>query len=288
MKSRILFATAILVLQGCKKGEGEVVVTAWGEEAAFEGFPNEEVAFEDGWTVTYDAWIVSIADISLTDPASGEEVAGDATNYVVDLTRAVDPAEITRLTAPSGRYDFGYALVPATAGAANANGADAAAVGAMAAGGFNTFLSGSANKNGETVTFAWSFQNPARYTTCENGEDGTAGIVVNPDEETGAEMSLHLDHTYWDRLGVEEASLRFDPIAAWADDSGVVPFEDLAGSQTSGLTDRDGEPILKGDGTALVYDDAGLGLTNLRDFILFSAKQMAHLNGIGECTPRDL
>jgi hypothetical protein len=282
-----LFALLPLLV-ACNKGaEGTVALSAWGEDAAFEGFPNEELSFADGWTLSFDAVVANLTDIELADPDTEEVVAGDDGNYLVDLAQAVDPAAITTLSAPEGRYRLSYAVVPPTAGATNVNGAPAEAVDAMVANGYRLYVKGTASKDGADVTFTWGFPEAYTYRFCENGADGTDGVALVADEELEAELTLHIDHIWWDQLGVEEASLRFAPMAAWAGDDNDVTLDELAAASVPDLRDPDGNPITDETGQNLFYDDAGLGITNLRDFVLFSSIEMAHMNGIGECEPVD-
>ena len=280
-------AVGLLFLIACDPAtEGTLSVRAWGEEGAFEGFPNDEVTFIDGWSVQYDNVLVGLSNFELADPVTEEVVASDDAVYVVDLAAATTPVDVTSFNAPIGRQRYSYSRVEATEDATNVN-ADPAVFDAMVAGGHDLWLSGTATNGERSVTFAWGINRPVTFTFCESGADGNDGVAIVEDGTSTAESTLHLDHLYWDRLGVEEANLRFDPIAAWADESGAVPFADLAGSPTAALVDRDGEPVNDDGGAQLTYDDAGIGLTDLRAFILFASTEMGHMDGVGECTPVD-
>ncbi len=279
---------SLLIACTDKVTNGTVDVVAWGEEAAVGGFPNDELAFADGWSVTYNTVLVSFGDLAFSDPSTGDVVASDDALRIVDLHLAEAPAALTSIELPEGRHDVSYAVLPATLEAEVVNAAPEDALAAMIAGGFNTYLRGVAQKDGASVGFAWGLRNPARYVACENGLDGTAGLAVVGEESVTAELSFHLDHLYWDQLGVEEASLRFQGVAAWADASRQVPFEDLAEAPTDALVDRNGNPVLDENGAQLSYNDAGLGLDNLRSFMLYSVQEAGHLNGVGECAVQGL
>lgn len=282
---RFLLPSLLLIgCDGAGGASGTVAVAGWGEEAPFEGFPNAELSFADGWAVTFTHVVTSFADLELADPDTEEAVAADGTNYVADWHDTPDPVAVTELEVPEGRYQFGFSFVPLTDGATNLTDVDAEIVSAMVDNGWNTYLEGQGEKDGQVVTFKWGMANAARYARCKNGEDETDGVAVSGGETTDATFFAHTDHTYWDRLGTEEASLRFAPIAAWANADGETVLSDLAGVSTAALEDPEGNPILDEAGEPLRYDDAGLGLANLEDFVVYSTARQGHLNGEGQCT----
>jgi hypothetical protein len=269
------------VLAGCGGGVGSVEIGGWGEDGAIDGFRPADLA--DGWDVTFDHWVTSVGAITLSDPGTGDVVFLEESVYLVDWSLAPDPVVLSTAEVAEGRYDLGFSFVAPSASATPVNGAPADAVAAMTANGWNTWVQGAATRDGVTVTFSWGMANPRRYGPCTNGADASQGVAVSAGESAEATVFVHTDHLLWDTLATEEASLRFAPIAAWADANGDVPLDDLAGSPTASLVGRDGSAVTDEQGSPLSYDDAGLGLSNLRDFIVYSTAQQAHLNGEGEC-----
>ena len=256
-------------LMGCAGEPGSVAVSIWGEEGPVDGFAAEDLA--DGWSVSFDTWLVAATALQVSDPENDEVLAEDAGSFVVDLHQTTDPLSITAFEAPSGRFAFGYALDVPSDSAVLADGVDGAAVDAMRAGGLAHWITGTATDGTETVGFTWGFANPASYSRCENGRDGTAGLAIPEAAEIGAEITIHADHVLWDRLGTEEAQLVFAPIASLdADDDGVVDTDEL----------RAGDPV------ALGYEASGLDLPTMYDFLAFSVASAAHFNGEGLCTVR--
>lgn len=275
---------AAAALAGCAAGSGRVDVTAWGEEAATVGYPNDELAFADGWSLKYDHWVTAFSGIELADPQTEKPVFTDDTLYVADWTQAVDPAAVTDTELASGRYKVAYSFVPAAAGATKVTPVDDALLAPMIAHGWNTYFEATATKGDQTVRVKWGMANPARYQSCKNGVDGTDGIAVPDGGRVDLGIFVHLDHTWWDRLGSEEASLRFAVIAAWANPAtGETALEDLAHVSVANIRGPDEQPILDENGKPLRYDDAGLGLAHLNDFIVFSTSGQAHLDGEGQC-----
>ncbi len=272
----------VALVAGCAAGEGRVNITAWGEEAATVGYPNTELSFADGWSLKYDHWITSFSNFELADQKSEAVVFADTTPYLADWTQAVEPAAVTTTSLAAGRYKVSYAFVPAVAGATKVTAVDDALVATMVANHWNTYFDAVATKGTETVRIRWGMHNPSRYQYCKNGVDNSDGIAVPDGGDVEAGIFVHLDHTFWDRLGTEEAQLRFDAIASWAV-GGETVLDDLAHVSIANIRDRSNKPILDAAGAPLRYDDAGLGLAHLREFIIFSTRGQAHLNGEGQC-----
>jgi hypothetical protein len=280
---------ALAALAGCTGGKtGTVQIAGWGEEDALTGYPTSDLSFIDGWTLTLQHSITTFSGFELADQNTEEVVAQDTTVYAADWTKTTDPAPVTTLDVPDGRYKFSFSFVPATADATKVSDVDSTILQAMVDNGWNTYIEGTATKGSTTVTFKWGMANAASYTNCVNGLDDSDGVAVAAGETTDATMYVHQDHTYWDKLGTEEANLRFDAPASWADSSGEVHLDDLAGTGLAPVRDPDGNPILDENDDPLSYDDAGLGLATLKDFVVYSTAQQGHLNGEGLCTVTDL
>ncbi|MCX5747316.1 MAG: hypothetical protein NT062_33025 [Proteobacteria bacterium] len=268
------FASLVLTVAACTGGTGTAHLTAAGET---------ELAFVDGWTVQYDHWITSIANLELADPKTEAVAFADDGHYLVDWATTTTPLAIADVDLDAARYKVSYAFVPATADATRLTTIDGGLVATMVANDWNTYFEATATKGAATVKLRWGMHNPARYQFCKNGIDDTDGIAVPDGGDATAGIFVHLDHTFWDRLGTEEAQLRFDAIGAWAVD-GETALADLAQVSIANLRDRAGTTLVDERQVPLSYDDAGLGLQNLRDFITFSTSQQGHLNGEGECT----
>lgn len=146
--TRLLIPAALsLVLLGCnddassKKGELRITVSAEGLGANGYAFPpgaGQELAFVDGWEVTFDRILVAIGNIRIseapdTNPGdqgkTGSTVVERRATYVLDLKRAgtdLDKGgagkvairlpidDMKGLFELEQRYAFSYALVPAS------------------------------------------------------------------------------------------------------------------------------------------------------------------------------
>ena len=74
-----------------------------------------------------------------------------------------------------------------------------------------------------TVNFAFGWNDATQMLNCVNydfssSEDNLAdrGVQTNPDGTYIAQITMHTDHTFWDKVRQEGANLRFDPVAAFA------------------------------------------------------------------------
>lgn len=271
-------------------GTGSLVVTIAGE-GAVDGFPlvedGETIALADDWTIAFSKVVASVGRLSIA--ASDGEVGFEGTEtYVVDLhaDEEVTLATVTDLEAR--RWDrVGYELVPATTGATNVNGVAQGDLDAMVAAGANYLIEGTATKGSASVAFRWLLANPTRNADCTNGNDDKQGVVVVANSTAEAQITLHLEHLFWTRLGTHASNpLRFDPIAAVAGDDGVVTLDELATQSLEAPLDANGERIRNADATNFSYDPGSISPApqNLRDFVLAATSTQGHLNGEGLCT----
>jgi hypothetical protein len=110
----------------------------------------------------------------------------------------------------------------------------------------------------------------------------TDGIVVANNAVHDAQVTVHLDHLFFDTFAVDDASLHFDPMAAVAPESGPLTLGDLAKQNNlSDLKGEDGEPL------DLAYDPGSAfdpPPRNLEEYVVSAATTTGHWNGEGHCT----
>jgi hypothetical protein len=292
-------AVAVGSLSGCDPGAdgvgtGTLLLRLSGEGAAKQGYPytkdnGQRLEFVDGWTVRFSKFLVSVGELRLR-ASDGTEGFADEGSFVADIQKG-DP-EIARLPGlKARRWDrFSFRVIPPTAAARNLNGVAAADVERMISGGLNYWIEGTAAKAGETYSFRWGLANPTRNANCTNGTDNTDGFVVRNNATTVAEITVHVDHLFWDTLGTEQAKLRFEPIAGASRDDRDVSFAELAGQRLDNLLGRTGERLKNEAGQPLTYDPGSIPISayNLQGFMLASSASQAHVNGVGLCTVSSL
>ncbi|TKC99019.1 hypothetical protein [Polyangium fumosum] len=296
MKTMVGFVFSLLsaMVVGCggedtSSGAGTLAIRITGEDAAKTGFPVEEegeaIAFADGWTVQFSKVLVSFGALDVRG-ADGAVAIESRERWVADL-HAGDASLPVFEGIEARRWDrFRYEIAAPDASAVALDGVAEAEVQAMIDGTFNYWLEGTATKAGDTYTFAWGLANPTRNANCTNGLDGTDGVVIRSNTTTEAEITIHLDHLFWDTLGTEEASLRFDALAAAAGTDKEISLDDLATQKLSDLKGLDGMPLVDAEGKPIVYNPGSVPLASqdLLSFLLASSASMGHLNGEGLCT----
>jgi hypothetical protein len=282
-----LWLGAAAGMLGCGSGgTGTLVVHASGEEAAAEGFPvdvgAEVLDFVDGWSLQFDAILVSVTDFELRDD-HGAGAALDAGAVVVDL-RQGEPVLWRFEGVLSGRWsDVRFGFGPPTDASRPVGPVDSVLLSQMRDGGRAMWIEATATHGADTVELVLGLPLSVLNARCENGLDGTDGVVVRRGGITEAEMTVHLDHLFVDSLA-DDGDMRFEPFAAMADEDGQVTLEALAGQSLSDLRDRNGDPIEEG-GEPIFYDSGSYDLAapNLREFVLAAASSMGHFNGEGHC-----
>jgi hypothetical protein len=225
---------------------------------------------------------------------------------------------------PAARYAFSYDLATATASAQRVNlDAEGAALYEQAiAKGWAMVFDGVATYKGpapaagsafaelpQEVRFTLGFKNPASYINCENtdlqavGEGFPRGLQANANKSTVAQITLHTDHLFWNKLQVEGTPLHFDALAAQAEvdpstpTKGRLTIEALENVDITNVRTRGGAALpwrsLVSDHTApagtVRYDSAGIAFAktnSLASFLSYSASGGGHLNADGECAIR--
>lgn len=272
-------------------GTGAVEFSLSGGTAVREGFPHTEgeteMAFVDGWELSFDRYLVSVGELTVGDPETGEALAAPRLHRVVDLARAADASEDLELMEdlPALRADIGFTVEGASA-ASSSDSASASDLAEMQANGWSHWIGGVAHRDGEEVTFSLGLSLPTRYTRCVNGKDFTRGLAIESHKTTGAVLYAHAVHLFWDTLAAGDEDLRFDAWAAVAGHDALVTPEDLAAQDLTDLRAADGTPLLDADGHRVLYDDGGMLTSNqynLLAFISEALRQSAHLNGVGYC-----
>jgi hypothetical protein len=170
-----------------------------------------------------------------------------------------------------------------------------------------------------TVHFTMGWNDGTSNTNCVNADLGdeadlaNRGVVIFPDQAAIAQVTMHVDHVFWDKLKQEGAALRFDPIAAFAPpDTSTTAFS-LNAFHTQHLlaTFADGTPLPDraplqpnpspnaGSNTpddaqpnplqvtfnlnGVTAPDGSAFPDDLVQFMAFSAQSQMHLNAQGLC-----
>jgi hypothetical protein len=279
-------ALCLVCASGCASqgGEGALSIRISGEEAALGGYPvgegEHQIAFEDGWTLEFQKVIVSLAHFNLAT-TDGEDANLDAEAVVVDLHKGTPELwHFEGLAAQ--RWDaVGYRYLKPPTDVRIVNGVSDADVERMRAEGFSLLFEATANKGDREVKLSWGFPISINMVHCQNGLDGTDGIVVRDNAVTNAEVTVHLDHLFFDSFALPEPKLRFDPLAAMAPADGPLTLADLEGQDNlSDIKGADGELL------DVSYDPGSAFHPvpkNLAEYIQSAGETTGHWNGEGHC-----
>lgn len=265
------------------EGTGSVRVSLSGEEAAVEGFPVDDIAFADGWSVAFEKVLVSVVEVRL-ETRDGESAGLEVDPVVADLHLG-NVVAWTFEEVPARRWDrVAYRYAPPTMDARRVNAVTDPDLAAMVAGGHSMWVEGVATRDAARVSFAFGFDLDVDNVRCESGFDTTEGLIVREGALEEAELTFHLDHLFFDSYATDEPALRFDAMAAMATD-GAVTLADLQGQSTSDVRDADGDPLTTDEGAPVIYDpgDLVLDAPTLRAFVRAAATTVGHFQGEGHC-----
>jgi hypothetical protein len=103
------------------------------------------------------------------------------------------------------------------------------------------------------IDLAMGFATPTDYVNCQNmalqgipdpGEDYPRGIQVSPSQSVVAQITLHMDHPFWESFA-EDSPVHFDQIAAQyvGKTSPTATVEDMRGVAFYAFTDATGTPL---------------------------------------------
>jgi hypothetical protein len=124
-----------------------------------------------------------------------------------------------------------------------------------------------------------------RYSQCTNGLDGTQGLVVGDGATENVEITVHVDHMLYDKLGTHRGvNLRFEAWTAMTAPDSVLTLESLMQQDLLNLKAPGGGALIDADGSRVVYDPGSFEARTLDQFVAQSLKDQAHLNGGGLCT----
>lgn len=240
---------------------------------------------------------------------------GDETAIPLFVFTAADSGAALEATV---RYAFSYDLVPASMASTNVNldAGDLTAYQTMVTRGWTQLIEGTATYRGvapmagspfadypTSVRFSFGFGAPSAYANCnnpDNGAEDAPGVQPSGNGRARAQVTIHTDHSFWEALGREDPPLHFDHLAARATvtgSAGMVTLDDLMGVVPTNLRDRMNRQVPDRGGQTMGYtarnamalslDQGGTaGISDLRDFVVFSARASGHLNADGLCAIR--
>jgi hypothetical protein len=161
----------------------------------------------------------------------------------------------------------------------------------------------------KVVHFRLGFETPTHYRNCQNtdlkgkafaGEEAQRGLQIGSGDSF-AQVTLHLDHAFWNTVAHDAAELYFDQFAIAAHPDGTVTLDDLASLDFTSFKDKTGKalpwrsciadkPAKSGvrafdSGSVPVNPNAApsAALRNYADYVSYQQSTQGHLNADGLC-----
>lgn len=261
MQKRLLIVLgASVVLGACGLNTnhdqyGAVDVTASAPAAA------RSFTTSDGWTVTYDRFLVSVTALTIASSETAV-VTASAGPQIFDAAAPGPHLLLTGLNRTARQWDdFNFQIAPATLDeetpitlGAGVTEADSES---MTTGGFSIYVEGKASKGAVTKTMKWGFTTDTTFAGCEAEQDGVLvkGVVIFPRVSETVDLVFRGDVLLADDLAAPGAPLRFAALAAAdADADGEVTLEELTATPLDAARAAGGTY-----GTAAQADVANLG-----------------------------
>ncbi|RDV36458.1 hypothetical protein DV096_18565 [Bradymonadaceae bacterium TMQ3] len=172
-------------------GQGMLNIFVYGEDFVEEGIPAD--AMSDGWAIAFDRFQVEVTSVTV-----GAANFSDVTTIEIAPPTGGEGHQLGELSVDAGTYEsVDYALGTIRVG-------------------------GSAEKEGVTKTFDWTFEVPTTYGECHTT------VTVAADQASRLELTIHADHLFYDSLVSEDPALVFDPLAAAdTNEDGNISKEEL-------------------------------------------------------------
>ncbi|GAB4201055.1 MAG: hypothetical protein OHK0013_12690 [Sandaracinaceae bacterium] len=280
-----LLTLTVLGTVGCGGNStptGSLIVSIQAEETITDGLSSgmgdEDIV--DGWSVTFDDYIVAIGDLHLQQIGGTHEVH-EHDEIVIDLQSvpATGRQFASIASIPEGRYSFEYSTPKADAEMERDASVSQADFDRMVAEGCTYLIRGSAVNGARTIRFDFCLDAEAAYEC--SAMEGMEGIVVSASTNT-AFMTIHGDHLFFNGFpaGDEAVVRRRAGWLALVDDAtgadGMVTNADLEATPISILPPADyslaGAPMVE-----------GMAITNMALYARAQLMTQGHLNGEGEC-----
>jgi len=225
-------ALSIAAAAGCGgDGTGAAQIFVEPEDSIPMGIAagDGEENIRDGWTVTYDRFLVVIGNVRASRSDSGEQI-GDPGVYVLDLKKA--PAEGYVIASfdeiAAVRWDrFGFDLSNAKTGDKALSPTSDADASFMITNKYSLYIEGTISKPGgqscppgqmcrvaEKIAFRWGLPAGTSFDDCAT-EDGLAGFAVPADGSAQVKPTIHGDHWFFSNFtgGAELTTRRAQYIA---------------------------------------------------------------------------
>ena len=239
---------------------------------------DEEDTIQDGWSVSYDKFLVSLGDFRAGSVSGTDELHDDAV-YVTDLKR-IDASGRIFVTLENveakrfGHFSYSFVTSPNSLPVGPLTDADLALMREH-----TLYVVGTLSKPGETsITFRLGYKGATRFGECAAEEGGPSGFAVTAGGTVAIKPTLHGDHWFFTSDPHTTTPKRLAQWLASSDANGdheVTTDELKARTNVAALF-----PSSQG------YNFSGLPVQPIQNaFHYFGtmARTLGHFNGDGDC-----
>ncbi|MEZ4340735.1 MAG: hypothetical protein R3B82_29285 [Sandaracinaceae bacterium] len=297
---------------GGSSGGGDLTVILEAEDTITAGIEAGATgeAIQDGWSVTFDRYVVVIGGIAVAFSTDPSVTASAPELYAVDLVAAPE-AGLPLWSIPGldgGRWELGYRIGTASEATLRHDSVTPTELEEMTAGGWTYLIEGAmaqaggqscppaalatpggATPNGNTnaggdacydapsIAFRWGLTAPTSFGPCEI--DATPGFAITEGSTTTVAATIHGDHVFFNGFpeSTESSVMR---LAQWLADcdldlDGTVTREELEAIAPADLAELDARFELGGSPVT--------PLVTMWDYVSAQVKTQGHFQGEGEC-----
>jgi hypothetical protein len=314
VKTSSLLVVLFVPACGGDDEKGTLSVAVEAEDTIQDGIEAGDSSenIRDGWSVTFEKYVVTIGDIDL-ELSTDRSVTAEAPNtFAVDLIRIPSAGlPLWKLDGlEAGRWEFHYSTLGAADGATRHESVEGADFDAMLAGDFTYLIEGTATKSdgvscppatlatppsgatsvganagaddcyeNPSIAFALGVLAPTRFGPCEL--DGVPGVSIPAGGSQTVTATLHGDHLFFNGFpeGDESGITR---LAQWLADcdldlDGEVTRQELSQIRPSDLAEMD-ERFQFGGSPIVDIESQSLWI-----YVTAQLETQGHMGGEGEC-----
>ncbi|TKD08855.1 hypothetical protein E8A74_13770 [Polyangium fumosum] len=261
-----------------EKGSAQVFVEAEDTipNGLSAGMGDEDI--QDGWSVTYDRFLVAIGNIRASRSDATEALSAPDV-YVLDLKKVPAGGYVvaTFEGVSATRWDrFGFDLPNAKPGAKGLGNTTEADVSLLVDNGWSLYIAGTLDNGTTQKTFRWGLAAGASYDDCAT-EDEIPGFAVPAGGSVPVKPTIHGDHWFFNNITAgAEVTARYAQYIADADanDDGETTLDELKATQAAAVFPPD------------KYSLAGVPIETAYDYVLAQARTLGDYQGDGECPTR--
>lgn len=297
-------------------GSGSLRVLIEPEDTILDGLkPGQDVEdIRDGWTVTYDKYVVALGHVAVDYATDRDVTAEDERAFVIDLTQIPANGEpLWKIEAlQPGRWNFGFELTGGAHGAKRHDTVEKADYDRVVDEDLTYLISGRLTKedgvscppsryvedvtvaaSGEddagnpcyanaTIEFEFEVTAETSFSDCEL--DGISGFAITDGTTNTVAITLHGDHPFFNGFPDADEGGVIRLAQLWADADinvdGRLDVEELSEQLIADLPQWDDRYQL--GGAPKVEEDQAV--TTLEDVLIAQLETQGHMNGEGGCS----